>query len=286
MKLFSIKPAPQAYTSNMLPKNRKEVFFDILRLHWGKFFWMGMLAFLFSLPIHLCVLFCDWYAASYDSNAVTADQIQQSIIRLQNLRMIINIPLLMVLAVPMSGIMRIVRQYAWGENVFFSYDFPKGIRQNAAQALAVAFIGGFTFMLAVICFRTAAAKGSTAVYIAFIPLGIFLLLIFPLCCYIVAAIPVYSNSLLSNMKTALFVYSKKPFKTLLVLACLLAVFLLSYVPNVYFHIFGRIIGSFSIPVLLFAWILFCYEQFDRYINLTEHPELIGKGILGLKYGDR
>lgn len=286
MKLFSIKPAPQAYTSKMLPQNRKEVFFDILRLHWGKFFWMGVLVFLFSLPMHLYALFCDWYAASYDSNVVTADQVQQSITRLQNLRMIINVPLLMVLAVLMSGIMRIVRQYAWGENVFFSYDFLKGLRQNIVQTLAVVFIGGFTFMLAAICFRTAAAAGGTTVYTSCIPLGFFFLFIFPLCCYIVAAIPVYSNNLLSNLRVALLVYSKKPLKTLMALACFCAVFLLSYVPNVYFHIFGRIICSLSIPVLLFAWNLFCYEQFDRYINIHEHPELIGKGILGLKYKDR
>lgn len=286
MKLFFSKPASHAYTANMLPKNRKEVFVDILRLHWGKLLGMGLLITLFSLPIHLAALFCDWYIASINTDNITSDHLQQSIIELQNLRLLINIPFLMILAIPLSGIMRVLRQYAWGENVFFSYDFVKGVRQNIGQTLAVAFVGGFTFLLAIACFRMVADTSDFLSYMALIPLGIFLMLIFPLCCYMIAAIPIYSNNLLSNLKAALLVYSKNSFKTLLTLACLCAVFILPLVPNVYFHIFGRVISSLLTPILLLAWDLFSYEQFDRCINRTEQPELVGKGILGLQYSGR
>lgn len=283
MKLFSITPASRSYTANMLPKNRKEVFFDILRLHWGKFLGMGSLIFLFSLPIHFCAFFCNFLAASYENSEEAIDVFS---FQLQNLRMIINIPLLMLLAVPFAGIMRILRQYAWEENVFFFYDFSKGIRQNLGQTLAIALIGGCTFMLSAVCFRMASSAGGVAAYIACIPMGIFSLLIFPLCSYTVSAIPVYSNSLLRNFKAALLVYSKKPLQTLGVSACLCAVFLLSYIPNVYVSLFGRIVGSFSVPVILFAWNLFCYDGFDQFINIHEHVELVKKGLLGLKYHDR
>lgn len=276
MKLFSVKPASRPYTCSMLPKNRREVFFDILRLHWGKFFWMGVLIFLFSLPLHLCALLWDHMA----------EQTGQALEQWQNLRLIVNIPLLMLPFIPIAGLLRIMRQYAWGENVFFFYDLSKGLRQNSLQTLLVTLVGSSAFMLAAVCFRTAAAAGGSISYAAGIPMGIFLFLIFPLCCYVLTALPVYSNTSIANWKLALAVYSKSPLKSLLMLGCLCAPLLASYVPNMYFHIIGRILSSLYMPILLLAWTLFCYDQFDQHINTQEYPELVNKGVLGLQYQDR
>lgn len=33
---FKPKPAKKEYERSMLPKNRKEVFFDVIKLNWGK----------------------------------------------------------------------------------------------------------------------------------------------------------------------------------------------------------------------------------------------------------
>jgi len=284
MKLFSAKPATKAYTTSMLPQNRREVFWDILRLHWGKFFWMGVMIFLFSLPIHLLTILTDLYAVGGDS--ADTQEFQQAVTPLYNLRLLLNIPLLALLAIPISGMLRIMRQYAWGENVFFFYDLSKGIRQNWSQCLCVAFIGGSCFALSGICLRSAAGADGLLPYMACIPLGLFLLLIFPLCCYALCAIAVYSNRLLGNFRLALRVYAATTIPTLLTLGGIMLIFLTSYVPNLYFRIAGCVLGSLISPVIMLAWTLFTYAQFDQYVNPQAHPELINRGILGLQYQEQ
>ena len=281
MKLFSVKPASTAYTSSMLPQNRKEVFWDVLRLHWGKFFWLGLLMLLCMLPVHLSAILRDVYTVNMDPVLS-----KESIIQFQNLQTLISIPLMTVLAFPLSGLMRILRQYAWGENVSYSFDFFKGLRQNWVQTALTIFLGSSAFSLASIAFRTASASEGVAVFFACIPLGIFLLLLFPLCCFMLAAIPIYSSNWGGNLKAALLVYSKAPLKTLTVILGLGALWILSFVPNLYLRIFGRIIASLLMPTSLLVWTLFCYSQFDQHININEHPDLINKGILGLQYGNR
>ena len=281
MKLFSVKPAATSYTVSMLPKNRKEVFWDVLRLHWGKFFWMGLLILFCSLPIHLCAILCDIYIANADPS-----QSPETIMQLQNLQALVSIPLTTALAFPLAGLLRILRQYAWGENVFFSFDFLKGLRQNWSQTVLTLLVGSSTFSMATISFRTTSGAETNAAFFALIPLVMFLLLIFPLCALMVAAIPVYSNNWIGNLKVALTIYAKAPIKTLAVLLGTFLIFFLAFTPNFYFHIFGRITASLFLPVSLLGWILFCHSRFDRYINVNEHPELVNKGILGIQYGDR
>lgn len=281
MKLFSVKPASIAYTSSMLPQNRKEVFWDVLRLHWGKFFWLGLLMLLCMLPVHLSAILRDVYTVNM--NPVLS---KESIIQFQNLQTLISIPLMTVLALPLAGLMRILRQYAWGENVSFSFDFFKGLRQNWAQTALTIFVGSSSFSMALISFRTTSGVESNAAIFALIPLGLFLLLIFPLCALMVAAIPVYSNNWIGNLKVALMIYAKAPIKTLAVLLGTFLIFFLAFMPNFYFHIIGRITASLLLPASLLVWTLFCHGQFDQYINLHEHPDLVNRGILGLQYGDR
>lgn len=281
MKLFSVKPASTAYTSNMLPQNRKEVFWDVLRLHWGKFFLLGLLMLLCMLPVHLSAILRDVYTVNMDPVLS-----KESNIQFQNLQTLISIPLMTVLALPLAGLMRILRQYAWGENVSFSFDFFKGLRQNWAQTALTIFVGSSSFSMALISFRTTSGAESNAAIFALIPLSLFLLLIFPLCALMVAAIPVYSNNWIGNLKVALMIYAKAPIKTLVVLLGTFLIFFLAFVPNFYFHIISRITASLLLPVSLLVWTLFCHSQFDQYINLHEHPDLVNRGILGLQYGDR
>lgn len=281
MKLFSVKPASTAYTGSMLPQNRKEVFWDVLRLHLGKFFWLGLLMLLCTLPVHLSAILCDVYIVNTDP-ALS----KESILQFQNLQSLISIPLMTVLALPLAGLLRLLRQYAWGENVTFSFDFFKGLKQNWIQTALTVFVGSSSFSMALISFRTASGAESNAAIFALIPLGLFLLLIFPLCALMMAAIPVYSNSWIGNFKVALMIYAKAPVKILAALFGMCALWILSFIPIFYFQIFGRIIAGLLTPVSLFAWMLFCYSQFDRYININEHPDLINKGILGIQYSDR
>ena len=43
MKIFKIKPSKTDYLDSMLPTNRKEVFFDVFKLHWKTLLLLGII---------------------------------------------------------------------------------------------------------------------------------------------------------------------------------------------------------------------------------------------------
>ena len=49
--LFRPKVASKDFDENCLPQNRKEIFFDVLKLQWPKLLMLGLLSMLVSLPL-------------------------------------------------------------------------------------------------------------------------------------------------------------------------------------------------------------------------------------------
>jgi len=60
--LFKPKTAKKDFEKAMLPQNRRQVFLDVVSLHWGKLFLLGLLCFPFSLPLHIVTVLQDIYA--------------------------------------------------------------------------------------------------------------------------------------------------------------------------------------------------------------------------------
>lgn len=46
----------QDFTSEMLPKNRVEVYKDIIKNHFGKMLWLGLVLFISLLPMHIFII--------------------------------------------------------------------------------------------------------------------------------------------------------------------------------------------------------------------------------------
>lgn len=276
------KVAKTEYTKSMLPQTRRAVFFDVIQLQWRNLLLLGLLLLLFYIPALLSGLIKDIAVSSLYASVDTGDAAQGaalSAILLDILFCLIGIVLIAVFAAGFSGVLRIIRQHAWGENVHTPTDFIKGIRDNYGQTVGIGILGGLIYTLCVMVRYYAAACGTQILSMALsIPIALSALVIAPILAVAIAMIPIYKNSLWSTLKNAFYVYWRSCLKvTGSFVGCLLPWFI-PMIPNFYCHAIGGIAAVLLTPVSLLAWCLLCYNRFDEHINPLVSPQLIGKGV--------
>lgn len=124
--MFKPKVSKMEFEAAMLPSNRREVFFDVLKLHFSKLALCGMISLLFTLPFLFLTMTRDSVeAALYGSGA----QGTETLVRLttyENLFALLEIPCFTLLSVGLAGLARIVRRFAWEEPVRVWADFARG----------------------------------------------------------------------------------------------------------------------------------------------------------------
>lgn len=277
------KIAQNDYTKNMLPHNRREVFFDVVKLHWKKLLLLGLILVLFYLPLLLSTVTGDIYVSNLYQSLEDADDAQrlsagQALANLDVLKSLVNILFLGVFAVAFAGMLRVLRQYAWEENIHLSTDFGKGIRDNYLQTAAVFVLSGIVYALCLTVYYTAPSYTTALLSaLSLLPIGISLLVILPILMIALAMIPVYSNRLWVTLKNAFFIYTRCLLKVLLAMLCCLMIWLPALIPNFYCHVFGSLFALLFTPFAALGWTLFCYDCFDAHLNPIVCPELIGKG---------
>ena len=130
-----------------LPHNRKEVFFDVLKMRYGTLIFVGLLLLAFTLPLLLVKILGETvFVGLYE----TLGEQESAYDYARVLRFYISlsyIPCLAVFAVGVAGATRVVRQLVWGEGVFFWGDFSDGIKQNYKNCLLTFLLLGLTYAL-------------------------------------------------------------------------------------------------------------------------------------------
>ncbi len=290
-KAFKPKMAKEDYTAAMLPHNRREVFFDVLKLNWKSLIGCGLVMLIFFLPCIITAMAEDLVAMqlteAYD--AASPEQqasISSQLLTVKNTRAVLDIISYAVLSVGIAGMVRVIRQYAWGESVFFASDFGKGIKQNAKQMLAVGLLYGIVNLLTVYAYNMSAVTADIGIAIAAIlSADILILAAVPTLWYTAVSIPVYDKKLHKHLLTSLAVTARAPFKTFGAVCGSYIPFLGGLIPTFYSHIFGRIVGIILLPFVLLGWTLFAYNRFDESINKQKFPELVGRGTFPLDAED-
>lgn len=276
------KTAEQAYTANMLPSTRKAVFFDVLNLHWKEHFLLGLILLLFYLPLLLCGVFRDLFISGlYDTLQQQGNDQSwgNMLIYLDVIYALLCTVLTVIFSVGLSGVSRVIRQYAWLENVHIPTDFGKGLKDNYKTVCTLCFLAGLIYTLCLTVYYTAGSYGSMFLScLSMVPIGLSVLVVFPIFAIAAVMVPIYTNRLTGLLKNAFLVYSRTLGKTLLCLLLCFIPYIPALLPNFYCHLFGSIAAVLLTPFVLLGWTLYCYEQFDRFINPIVCPELIGKGI--------
>ena len=277
--------ASRDFTENMMPHTRKEVFFDVWKMHWFDLLKLGFILLIAFLPVLMMTVTKDAYEAKMmaeievNASQETLKELQISVLMFQSTSAFIQVPLYMLFAIVLSGALRLVRQYAWEEVVFLGRDLWIGIKQNWKQTIGLAFLLGLQNAIGQYLNAMGTITQDLPLKIAGgVFDGVTWLICFPIYAYILIGISIYSNTFMQNLKAAFALYAKAPLKTLLILTLLIAVFLISLLPQFLCHIIGQIAGMLLLPILLLIWFLFTSAQLDKHINPIYFPELIGRGL--------
>ena len=218
-----------------------------------------------------------------DASQEILQEIQISTLMFRSTSAFIQVPLYMLFAIVLSGTLRLVRQYAWEEVVFFGRDLWIGIKQNWKQTIGLAFLLGLQNAIGQYLNAMGTITQDLALKIAGgVFGGVTWLICFPIYAYILIGISIYSNTFMQNFKVAFALYAKAPLKTLLILISLIAVFLISLLPQFVCHMIGQVAGLLLLPILLLIWFLFTSAQLDKHINPIYFPELLDRGLYQVK----
>ncbi len=276
--------ADKDFSTQMLPQNRKQVFRDVLNLNWQKFVSYGFLIFLFTLPIHAVAVWKNATIATISQNIDSGSaeqqlQIVQQILSVKNLCAFIMIPCFMLLSVGIAGLCKVIRQYAWGENVFFGSDFYSGVKSNAGQMLLLSFISGVIYALTTYAYNLSQMAQDVAFSILMLVVVFVTIFIgLPILAYSTVCIALYQYKFGTILRMSLSLTFSFPFKTYLALICCVAPFVVQFVPNQVCFVVGRVVATLLVPIIMLAWFLFAFDALDEKVNKKHFPELVGRGV--------
>ncbi len=265
-----------------LPINRKQLFKDILKNRYRVVFLMGMMLFLFMLPLIAISLFNDLTLVSFfaDSNnyvggamTETGKPLYQSIVL--NFTLFYSLCLL-VLSVGLAGVSRIIRQLCWGEGIQFFNSFGQGIKQNVVRFLILTVFIDIVFVASSLLFIVADILWAGIVVAA---IGIFVLL--PIIFFSFGYSAIYVNPFFKAFgNSAILAIKNYPIGFLFSLVFMLPI-LIGFIPyglSIVKTVVLAIFAIFLLPLLLLVAGLVMNHVFDKEINVKNHKEIYRKGL--------
>ncbi len=286
-KFFSLwkKSSNTDYARNMLPHNRREVFLDVLKLHWGDFLIYGLLMFVVCLPLNI-ISINKIYAINDLTEAMKLVSGEELMALAGHLSEVKSVYALMqgasfsVIFLYLAGLIRVIRQYAWEENIYFKNDYSNGFKSNWLQMLLLSIVFGILYSFAVICYDWAQETDDMLQSLSMmIPMCLFLFWVIPMMLYAISTVAVYANSFGNVIKTASAMVFAKPLAAIAASCISCAAVLLVYISNVALMVISRILITIFFPIALLAWMLSSFNAFDKHINAEHFPELVGKGTV-------
>lgn len=285
MRKRKYKRASRDYTESMLPQNRKEVFCDVFRLHWFDLVKLGLLLLASFLPLLVQDATNDLYEARLlaelpaDASPDVIKQTAAAILSFQSSSALIGIVFYLIIAAVFAGALRVIRQLAYEDVLFFWRDFLTGIKQNAKQILLIAFLMGVQKFIGLYLFGSGQmTPGSPIGFVGAIFNALSVFVFLPIWAYMTVFTAVYSNTTGQNFKLAAALYAKTILRTAAHLIVLGLLFAASMLPYMLCHLLCKALGALLLPLTLLIWFLFVLHQLDQYINPKYFPELVGKGL--------
>ena len=285
MKHF--KRASIDFDKSRLPSNRFEVFTDVIKNRWKTLLALGMIIFIFSIPL----ISVQWIAEiiiQQLTKAYTAGKTEQIIYSLQIKRLysvsgLINILCYMIAAIGIAGNMRVIKRLIWGEGINTVQDFFQGVKENYSKTVWLAVICGAvmlsTRILPLILNENKLSDTEISLFLAFID-GITVIILFPLGMFTLSQIAFYKNKLPAMFKNSLYFYGKYFLMSLLwILLLLLPMkFVKGFIPADFSVLYYAAVCIIIIPLFLMIWLLFSCYVFDNTVNPKFYPEIVNKGI--------
>ncbi len=271
------KVAKTDFSEQNLPHNRKEVFFDCVKLYWQKLLLLGLIMLACAVPLLTASAVCDTVqqglSRQLEDGVIDKVAYNGQTAWLRFAEALIDIPCYVIVCVGLSGTVRVTRQMIWAEPLFFANDFADGIKQNW---LTFCLCG---FLVSLLNVYLAFAESSGGGLPAYLPLGVVTIVVLPTALWMMAASSVYNIGIGKNITNSFVLYIKTPFVTWLFVALFASVAIPGLIGFVALRcIFLAVFIVVLLPAFVMLWQLVSYSYFDKFINKQAYPEIVDKGI--------
>ena len=275
------KRANKDFSAEGLPHNRKEVFFDLLKIRYPMILLLGLVLLVFATPLIISSFIGDSMAAGiladYNDGVYTEKQAIDLIYSLRNTVNVINVPCLIVLAIGLAGVMRIIRQLIWGEGVFFTQDLFEGIKLNWPIYVMVSALAGFVIFTVglVIPSGQSTIVGVILSAAQFAAVAVFL----PVAMFVLTQAQIYTNPFFTYARNGFLFFIKKLIPTLVFMFAFYLPFITDYLSGALLKLILLIVYFIFVAVpALMAWFLFSCSVFDEFINKDCYRQIYDKGV--------
>lgn len=271
------KVAKTDFSEQNLPHNRKEVFFDCVKLYWQKLLLLGLIMLACAVPLLTVSAVCDTVqqglSRQLEDGVIDKVAYNGQAAWLRFAEALIDIPCYVIVCVGLSGTVRVTRQMIWAEPLFFANDYADGIKQNW---LTFCLCG---FLVSLLNVYLAFAESSGGGLPAYLPLGVVTIVVLPTALWMMAASSVYNIGIGKNITNSFVLYIKTPFVTWLFVALFASVAIPGLIGFVALRcIFLAVFIVVLLPAFVMLWQLVSYSYFDKFINKQAYPEIVDKGI--------
>lgn len=274
-----------------LPKNRFEVFMDVMKNSWRTLVNISLILGLFSLPIILVVIFSRLVGLEIlqNINLENSDEVITATVQYFNhnvFSIIIIIPAAFVCSIGFAGAFNMMKHLVWNERVEYLLDLKKAVKGNISKIIFNAIL--ITIIYTVIIFihlyttfiNVSLIEKSLILIVCILLITVIFIFLF----YGYSQMVVYENKLFNFIKNNLIFTFVKFLRnvgiTLLMLVISLVGFLFSDVVGIVIAYSFYVLIGFGIAILLF--VLNSFENFDRIINKLSYPQIYKKGMEGEK----
>ena len=124
------KHVTDADAKRALPKNRKEVFFDLLKHRKMTLFSLSCFTFMFFIPLAVDLFYFNFL----ESAAISANK-PEYLFSLFFYSMLIMIPCMIIGFIGFAGAFYVIKKLVWQEGIMLASDFFQGIKENWKHTL-------------------------------------------------------------------------------------------------------------------------------------------------------
>ncbi len=291
--MFKKKVAKIDFNKSLLPHNRKEQFSFIFKNRKRELFYIGLLLFIFIIPIIvgfgfynvlINILYNDYKSASVgltgDDLIKAYETYRTSYVMYTDIFSLAMIGGLIVFGIGVSGVIYLIRNLYWGELFFFKESFFKGIKQNALMVCLIFAIYGVINWLCIHIFVLDINE-----WLKVIPVIAQYVFILPLAVLMIYLCTIYKENYFTLLRIALIIFLKHLPTMSLFSLMVLYLYSLLILPNVinYFSI-AIIYPIFMVLIVLIAplglgaYFVTLSRFLDNMINQKNYPELVDKGL--------
>ncbi len=270
---MKFRPAKKAFQIEDLPKTRGQEFWDFFKTRFILFLEIGGILLLFGIPFLFSFLL-KYYALLYPASKSMAEAEYLFFYKTTTLLFSgIYSLCFFFLFLALGGIGRIVRQWIWGNGIYFWHDFGKGVKQNFKNYLLFWLCFSFFFVLDELL---SLMVGNSLV--ANLISGVFLLFL-PVLMMAMVETLVYSDPFFRLLRNAFSYLLKRPLIALLFFLFPCAVVCLTLVDQIMIQfLLFAILFALILPFYLVGWSLYCFSLFDEFTNKESYPSLYKKGL--------